>query len=230
MMRSYCVLLLAAFAFTVAGCATTSGPQKQSGGARAAHVGGVSAAISMLYEGRVDESRKVLVKALERDPTDRRARGLLQQIDVQPEVLLGQESFRYRVRSGDTLSSLAQQHLGDPTMFYALARYNDLTLPVTLSPGSNLRIPVREKATQPAPVAKPKTTAEPARAPETKRAANPQRAAKLRVAGLEQLNRGNIDQAVTLLEQASASDPNNALARRDLDRAIRIKRTVRRAQ
>jgi Tfp pilus assembly protein PilF len=104
MMRSYCVLLLAAFAFTVAGCATTSGPQKQSGGARAAHVGGVSAAISMLYEGRVDESRKVLVKALERDPTDRRARGLLQQIDVQPEVLLGQESFRYRVRSGDTLS------------------------------------------------------------------------------------------------------------------------------
>jgi Tfp pilus assembly protein PilF len=230
MMRAACVLLLATLAFAAAGCATTSGPQKQNGSARATHRGGLSAAISMLYEGRVDEARKVLVKALESDPGDRRARGLLQQIDMQPEALLGQDSFRYRVRSGDTLSSLAQQHLGDPTMFYALARYNDLTLPVTLSPGSSLRIPGREKAGRPASIAKPKAAAAPVRSSEIKRAVNPQRAAKLRVAGLEQLNRGNIDQAVTLLEQASATDPNDALARRDLDRAIRIKRTVRRAQ
>lgn len=225
-MRSLCVPLAAALALGAAGCATTSGPATSSVTEPAARSSSVSAAIALLYEGRAEEARKVLAKVLEKDPTDRRAKDLLQQIDTQPETLLGQESFRYRVRSGDTLSSLAQQHLGDPTRFYALARYNDLTLPASLSPGQILRIPGREKSPQPVRVAKPKPSAEPARAPQAQRAADPRRSAKLRVAGLEQLNRGNIDQAVSLLKQASASDPGDALAKRDLERAIRIKRTV----
>jgi hypothetical protein len=57
-------------------------------------------------------------------------------------------------------------------------------------------------------------------------AVNPQRAAQLRAAGLEQLNRGAIHRAVALLEQASQLDPESALIRHDLDRAIRISRAV----
>jgi hypothetical protein len=67
--------------------------------------------------------------------------------------------------------------------------------------------------------------AQPARTP-AKVAANPARATQLRAAGLEQLNRGEIGQAVALLQQARQLDPGNMLIVRDLDRAVRINRTV----
>jgi hypothetical protein len=223
-------LSLAAVALLAVGCASNSGPQAKTAVVRAQGRGALSAAIGMLYEGRADEARKVLVKALEVHPNDRRAKSLLQQIDENPQTLLGEENFIYRVRSGDTLSSVAQQFLGDPTLFYALARYNDMSLPVTLAPGSNLRVPGRRKTSAPplprvTPQARPSVRTAP-RAQAGVHSSNPQRAARLRVAGLEQLNRGNIDQAVTLLEQASQSDPNDGLAKRDLERALRIQRTV----
>ncbi len=56
--------------------------------------------------------------------------------------------------------------------------------------------------------------------------ADPVRAARLREVGLEHLNRGEINRAVALLQQASQLDPANALIRRDLERAIRISRAV----
>lgn len=59
-------------------------------------------------------------------------------------------------------------------------------------------------------------------------AANPGRAAQLRASGLEQLNRGAVDRAIALLQQASQLDPNNALIKRDLERAIRIGAAVNR--
>jgi Flp pilus assembly protein TadD len=55
---------------------------------------------------------------------------------------------------------------------------------------------------------------------------DPLRAAQLRAQGLEAMNRGAIARAVALLDQASRLDPANPLIKRDLDRAIRIKRTV----
>jgi hypothetical protein len=57
-------------------------------------------------------------------------------------------------------------------------------------------------------------------------AANPTRAAALRAAGLEQLNRGDIDKAVALLQRAGELDPDNVLIKRDLERAIRIRNAV----
>jgi uncharacterized protein involved in copper resistance len=57
-------------------------------------------------------------------------------------------------------------------------------------------------------------------------ARDPAQAAHLRLAGLEQLNRGAISKAVLLLQKADQLDPNNALIRRDLDRATRISRAV----
>jgi hypothetical protein len=52
------------------------------------------------------------------------------------------------------------------------------------------------------------------------------RATKLRASGLEQLNRGAVDRAVTLLRQASQLDPGNELIQRDLERALRISQVV----
>lgn len=59
-------------------------------------------------------------------------------------------------------------------------------------------------------------------------AANPARASQLRAQGLEQLNRGAVDRAIALLQQASQLDPSNALIKRDLDRAVRIGEAVKR--
>lgn len=59
-------------------------------------------------------------------------------------------------------------------------------------------------------------------------AANLVRASQLRAQGLEQLNRGAVDRAIALLQQASQLDPGNALIKRDLDRAVRIGAAVKR--
>jgi Tfp pilus assembly protein PilF len=55
---------------------------------------------------------------------------------------------------------------------------------------------------------------------------DPAKAAKLRTAGLVQLNRGMVDKAVALLQQALALDPSSELIQHDLDRAVRIRQAV----
>lgn len=77
----------------------------------------------------------------------------------------------------------------------------------------------------PAKKPEPKATRKPAHpAPSVK--ADPAKAAKLRAQGLEQLDRGAVDRAVILLEQALALDPENNLIQRDLERARRIQEAV----
>lgn len=92
------------------------------------------------------------------------------------------------------------------------------------APSTAVAIPPR-----PAKPAAPKVA--PGRAPshpsdQTPTAANSARAAKLRASGLEQLNRGAVDRAVTLLQQASRLDPTNELIQHDLERAVRISEVV----
>ena len=66
---------------------------------------------------------------------------LLRQIQTDPEQLLGAEHENISVKAGDTLSLLAEKHLGDPLMFYALARYNSIDKPGQLQRGQSLNIP-----------------------------------------------------------------------------------------
>ncbi len=84
----------------------------------------------------------------------------------------------------------------------------------------------------PRPAPPPQRQAAPARAapprPAAAPAGNPARASQLRAQGLEQLNRGAVDRAIVLLQQASQLDPSNALIKRDLDRAVRIGAAVKR--
>jgi len=247
--RRAATLLVLATATLLGGCAT--GPKvaaraEPNQEARWQGSKDVGKAIELLNAGRPADARKKLLKVLKRQPGDRIAASLLKQIDVAPEILLGKRSFDYVAAPSDSMSLLAQRFLGDPMLFYALARYNGVAVPGRLEPGQKLRIPgtarsETPRAERPAPprpaVAKPAPrtpppprTAAPVPRVEPKpavRTANPARARQLRAAGLEQLNRGAIDRAVALLQQASQLDPANALIRRDLDRSIRIQRTVR---
>ncbi len=83
--------------------------------------------------------------------------------------------------------------------------------------------PVEHAAPPPAPAPAHAVAPLPPAPPQ---ASNAVRAARLRAAGLEQMNRGAIDRAVALLQQALALDPGSALIQRDLARAIRISRAV----
>lgn len=194
----------------------------------------VGKAIALLQTGDAVGARKILADVLNDQPSDAVAQSLVKQIDTDPVTLLGVQNFTYMTKDGDSFSLLAQRYLGDPILFYALARYNDVATPGALAKGTALRIPghARREVSQPesrsdagnraaptaakaAPIAKPVAPAN-----------DPRHAAQLRAQGLEAMNRGAIDRAVTLLTGASRLDPANALIKRDLDRAIRIRRTV----
>jgi hypothetical protein len=110
-------------------------------------------------------------------------------------------------------------------MFYALARLNGIDPPAAaIEEGRVLQIPGEPKQAQaPArPVQAATITPPKPQAP----ARDPARAAQLRSQALVQLNQGGVGRAVGLLQQASTLDPDNGAIKRDLDRALRLQKTV----
>jgi hypothetical protein len=227
-------------ALVLAGCGTvqravapvSGAPPPEDGNSRGRER--VREVIAALNRGDAPAARRVLVAMLRRQPNDAVARGLLAQIDTDPRQLLGQESYSYTLREGETLSTVAQRALGNPMMFYALARYNNIAVPTSLVPGQTILVPGRRPAPPPPPPRQEPRPVPTRPAPETSAPAprpaqrgNPVLAARLRGQGLAALNAGLINRAVALLRQALALDPANALIRGDLGRALRIQSTVR---
>lgn len=192
--------------------------------------------IALLNEGDVKAATKMLRQMAKSDPADRATARLLESLSADPKIFLGAKSFAYRVQPGDRLIDLSRRFLGDRLQFFALARYNEIEVPVSLKAGQLIRIPGDEPpkvapTPRPAPpsprppeVAKPASLPPPApKAP----AADPAKAARLRASGLAALNQGQVARAVVLLHQASAAAPADPLIKRDLERAQRIRRTVK---
>lgn len=194
----------------------------------AQQIGDVTA---MLERGEAKEARERLRKMVRNDPADRASATLLASLSDDPVAALGSTSFAYRVQPGDKMTDLAQRFLGDRLKFYLLARYNGVAVPALLKPGMVLRIPGEEPkvAPRPAPavVDRKPDPAVPTPAPDATPRTDPARAARLRAGGLVALHQGQVARAVTMLREAAALDPRNALIKRDLDRAQRIQKTVR---
>jgi len=234
-------MAVALVALGVGGCSTGGGKGLASAGSQApqtasdAVLAETKEALALLNQGQADKARKKLLQALKERPGDMLAQDLLKQIDTDPKVLLGSESYSYTVKDGETMSMLAQRFLGDPMKSYALARYNGLPSPTALKTGDVIQIPGRRRLTPPvakkaapAPVKKPAVTiAKPAPAKPTSAAGDAARAAKLRGQGLAAMNAGAINRAVALLRQALAFDPGSALIKGDLARALRIQSTLK---
>jgi hypothetical protein len=244
--RRPALLLLGVAAVALASCGGPKGSVTTAGSAPPPHASwagrdGLAATIDLLNKGDSVRARKALTKILKAHPDDATARSLIQQIDSDPTLLLGAQSFPYTVRGTDTLQMLAARFLGDPMKFYALGRYNDLKFPAALAPGQALRIPGVERVDKPQPVPRPRAVEPAPRVAPPPRAAaprpaptaalpkpvqDPARAGRLRAAGLEQLNRGDVNRAIGLLRQAQQAAPGNDLIARDLSRATRIQRAV----
>jgi hypothetical protein len=235
-------LALAACGPTGGGHPASPGGKPAQGKPRAAPKaeGSTGPAVEALWQGNPAKANKMLRKILAKTPGDALARKLLRQISEDPRKLLGSDNYPYRVKAGETLWGLSQRVLGDPMMFYALARYNDIAVPQSLAAGSTIRIPGKLRVEAPPPPPKPVEKPAPAPAaspppappppppPPPAAAHDPARAAKLRAAGLAAMNKGAIDRAVLFLRQALLADPGNSLVARDLDRARKIQATVHR--
>lgn len=134
-------------------------------------------AVNALQGGDAAGARVELQLALCREPENKTATSLLQQIDQPPEALFGPEATEYMVQPGDTLSKIADRFLGDPLLFYGLARYNRIENPSLLKAGQVVRVPKSRapapsaarpapvSPAAPAPVTPPSVPREPARPP-----------------------------------------------------------------
>ena len=182
----------------------------------------VRLAVELLDGGDEQRAEVELRAALEEQPNNGAAQRLLQQITEDPRTLLTATPRPYTVRQGDSMSVLAERYLGDALMFYALARYNDLDAPNQLTAGQRLMIPMRPGVTVASASPNEGATPPASSAALQLRTGDPERANQLRLQGLQQLNAGNVDSAITLLRQAQALDAGNPAIQRDLDRALRL--------
>lgn len=151
--RSWRPALLALVALAATGCqlsekrsppeppssAETQPPQSETEAAD-----DLSAAIASLERGEGQRAHAMLVRLRERAPDSEVVRRLLRQIDAPVEELLPGPYRQVEVAPGDSLSLIASRELGDPLLFYALARLNGIDAPARLPAGTWLRIPAFE--------------------------------------------------------------------------------------
>jgi tetratricopeptide (TPR) repeat protein len=109
-------------------------------------------AIERFQEGEAQPAEQDLRQALTQKPRYSFAKRLLEQFEKDPQAYLGEEHFAYQVKSGESLSMIAERFLGDKLQFIILARYNQLSKPGRLDAGQTLRIPQRYKPAPSAPV------------------------------------------------------------------------------
>lgn len=185
----------------------------------------VQLVVQLLDQGQEERALSEIETVLAVSPGNAATIHLRNQVQSDPQKMLGASYRAYTALPGDTLSSLARTHLGDAMLFYALSQYNDLPAPNRLMVGQSLKIPDKYPGAPKSAFGTPGVSKpiEGAR----KVSSNDVGAARsLRLQALEHLNKGNADQAVVLLEQAARLDSSNKSISTDLARAQRIRQTL----
>jgi tetratricopeptide (TPR) repeat protein len=163
-------------------------------------------AVNLLNEGREEEARAELNKALSLDHDNVLAASLMTQITADPAEMLGVKSFRYTVKPGDTLSKIAEAFLKDQYKFYILARYNNIAAPRNLRLGQVIRVPGIEPSLQAV------TTAATDKG-DNVGAGKSAQVERLYQAGQQAVRDGDKDKAYDLFMQAVRLEPKDQRAR-----------------
>lgn len=108
-------------------------------------------AIKFLEQGAPEEARIELTEYLLSKPDNKRAKNLIKQIDTPAAEYFPNKSYKVTMRPGESLSTLARDHLGDLFQFYALAKFNNITEPSKMVAGQTIQIPKLKGRTIPKP-------------------------------------------------------------------------------
>lgn len=98
-------------------------------------------AISLLEVGQAGQAKAELEAYLLDQPNSGLARDLITQIDADPQELFGPKFYTYKMKSGESLSIVAKDRLGNAMKFYGLARYNDIENPSEIKAGQIVKVP-----------------------------------------------------------------------------------------
>jgi tetratricopeptide (TPR) repeat protein len=169
--------------------------------------------INLLDEGKEAEAKVELQRALCMDRSNALALSLMQQITADPVAYFAEryagKSFKYTVKSGDTLSKIAAAYLGDPYQFYILARYNSISVPKSVHALQVIRVPgVASSTVLPPPPQPPPPTGGNASA----------QAERLYQAGQQALLVGEKDKAYDFFTQAAKLDSKDPRARAEAEK------------
>ncbi len=98
-------------------------------------------ALQLLEQGQEEQARVELEAFLVHQPKSQKARELIRQIDTPVYQYFPSEFFEVTLQPGESLSVLARDYLDDLYAFYALAKYNSISVPSQINAGQKIRIP-----------------------------------------------------------------------------------------
>jgi tetratricopeptide (TPR) repeat protein len=104
------------------------------------------AAMQFLQSGEPQRADEELHAYLKLVPDNKPAQSLVAQIEMPLGTIFPSDYFTVKLVKNDTLSSLAKAYLGDAQQFYALARYNNISVPALVREGQTIKIPKTDVA------------------------------------------------------------------------------------
>ncbi|MCG8611285.1 MAG: LysM peptidoglycan-binding domain-containing protein, partial [Pseudomonadales bacterium] len=109
----------------------------------------VDQALKYIQNGNYEDARQMLTETLKRAPEHRLAKFIHEQLQIPPQQYFGQNYRFHTVQRGESLSKIAKTQLGNPLLFVALARYNEIEQPEAIDIGMKLKIPEQKKVIKP---------------------------------------------------------------------------------